>query len=75
MGSAMGQTRSPSSVELPTVTDFISAPFYDLFHQDWYVPKIGRSLSLLLAGVRRSILEVGAGTGLITDGFLAWRRA
>jgi len=26
---------------LPAVTDFISAPFYDLFHEDWYVPKVG----------------------------------
>ena len=37
------------------MTDFISAPFYDLFHQDWYMPKTGRNLSPLLAGVRRSI--------------------
>jgi 16S rRNA A1518/A1519 N6-dimethyltransferase RsmA/KsgA/DIM1 with predicted DNA glycosylase/AP lyase activity len=48
------------------VTDFVSAPFYDLFHESWYIPKIRRSLSSLLAGVKRSILEVGAGTGLVT---------
>jgi len=27
------------------MTDFVSAPFYDLFHEDWYVPKIGRHLA------------------------------
>ena len=57
------------------MTDFISAPFYDLFHQDWYVPKIGRHLAPLLAGVRRSILEVGAGTGLITTALADWTPA
>jgi hypothetical protein len=36
---------------LPAVTGFISAPFYDLFHEDWYVPKIGRNLS---SWIRRS---------------------
>jgi hypothetical protein len=48
------------------VTDFSSIPFYDLFHENGHVPKIRRNLPPLLAGVRRSILEVGAGTGLIT---------
>ena len=37
------------------MTDFVSAPFYDLFHENWYVPKIRGNLSPLLAGVRRSI--------------------
>jgi len=41
------------------MTDFVSAPFYDLFHESWYLPKIRRNLSSLLAGARRSILEVG----------------
>jgi SAM-dependent methyltransferase len=60
---------------LPAVTDFISTPFYDLFHENWYVPKIGRDLSSLLGGVRRSILEVGAGTGLITTSLADWTPA
>jgi len=57
------------------VTDFVSAPFYDLFHESWYVPKIRRGLSSLLAGVRRSILEVGAGTGLVTASLADWTPA
>jgi len=57
------------------VTDFVSAPFYDLFHESWYVPKLRRSLSSLLAGVRRSILEVGAGTGLVTASLADWTPA
>lgn len=48
------------------MADFISAPFYDLFHEGGHVPRIRASLPLLLAGVRRGILEVGAGTGLLT---------
>jgi SAM-dependent methyltransferase len=48
------------------VSDFISVPFYDLCHERRVVPGIRASLAPLLAGVRRSILEVGAGTGLIT---------
>ena len=57
------------------MTDFVSAPFYDLFHESWYVPKLRRSLSSLLAGVRRSILEVGAGTGLVTASLADWTPA
>ena len=48
------------------MTDLISIPFYDLCHERRVVPKIRASLQPLLAGVRRSILEIGAGTGLIT---------
>ena len=48
------------------MTDFVSAPFYDRFHESWYIPKLRRNLSSLLAGAKRSILEVGAGTGLVT---------
>jgi SAM-dependent methyltransferase len=48
------------------VTGYISAPFYDLSHERRIVPGIRASLQPLLAGVRRSILEIGAGTGLIT---------
>jgi SAM-dependent methyltransferase len=51
---------------LPAVTEFISVPFYDLCHERRVVPGIRASLQPLLAGVRRSILEIGAGTGLIT---------
>jgi SAM-dependent methyltransferase len=51
---------------LVVVADFISAPFYDLFHEDGHVPKVRKNLPSLLSGVERSILEVGAGTGLIT---------
>jgi SAM-dependent methyltransferase len=48
------------------VTGYISVPFYDLSHERRVVPGIRASLQPLLAGVRRSILEIGAGTGLIT---------
>jgi len=48
------------------VTDFVSAPFYDLFQENGHVPRIRASLPPLLAGVQRDILEVGAGTGLLT---------
>ncbi len=48
------------------MTDLISIPFYDLCHERRVVPGIRASLQPLLAGVRRSILEIGAGTGLIT---------
>ena len=57
------------------MTDFVSAPFYDLFHESWCVPKLRRSLSSLLAGVRRSILQVGAGTGLVTASLADWTPA
>jgi len=60
---------------LPAVADFISVPFYDLFHENGHVPKIRRNLPPLLAGVRRSILEVGAGTGLITTSLADWTSA
>jgi SAM-dependent methyltransferase len=60
---------------LPAVADFISVPFYDLFHENGHVPKIRRNLPPLLAGVRRSILEVGAGTGLITTSLADWTPA
>ncbi len=57
------------------MADFISVPFYDLFHENGHVPKIRRNLPPLLAGVRRSILEVGAGTGLITMSLADWTPA
>jgi hypothetical protein len=65
--------RRPSrGVELPAVADFISLPFYDLFAENGHVPKIRENLPPLLTGVRRSILEVGAGTGLITTSLANW---
>jgi SAM-dependent methyltransferase len=48
------------------VTDFISLPAYDLHAENAHVPGIREKLPLVLAGVHRSILEIGAGTGLIT---------
>jgi SAM-dependent methyltransferase len=60
---------------LPAVADFISLPFYDLFHENGHVPKIRTNLPPLLTGVRRSILEVGAGTGLITTSLADWTPA
>lgn len=57
------------------MTDFFSLPFYDLFHENGHVPEIRRNLPPLLAGVRRSILEVGAGTGLITTSLADWTPA
>ncbi|UBU15771.1 class I SAM-dependent methyltransferase [Nonomuraea gerenzanensis] len=44
-----------------------AVPFYDLFHEDGHVPAIRELLPPLLAGVRRSVIEIGAGTGLITE--------
>ncbi|MFI6498360.1 class I SAM-dependent methyltransferase [Nonomuraea typhae] len=43
-----------------------TAPFYDLWHEDGHVPEIRRILPPLLAGVTGGVLEIGAGTGLIT---------
>ena len=57
------------------MADFISLPFYDLFAEDGHVPKIRENLPPLLTGVRRSILEVGAGTGLITTSLADWTPA
>jgi SAM-dependent methyltransferase len=58
---------------LPAVADFISLPFYDLFQE--HVPRVRKNLPPLLSGVRRSILEVGAGTGLITTSLADWTPA
>jgi SAM-dependent methyltransferase len=57
------------------VADFISVPFYDLFHENGHVPKIRRNLPPLLARVKRSILEIGAGTGLMTTSLADWTPA
>ena len=57
------------------MADFISLPFYDLFSEDGHVPKVRANLPPLLAGVRRSILEIGAGSGLITASMADWTPA
>lgn len=57
------------------MADFVSVPFYDLFHENGHVPRIRMKLPPLLAGVRRSILEIGAGTGLITTSLADWTPA
>lgn len=57
------------------MTDFISLPFYDLFHENGHVPEAREKLPPLLAGIRRSILEIGAGTGLITTSLADWTPA
>ena len=55
------------------MADFISFPFYDLLQE--HVPEIRKKLPPLLAGARRSILEIGAGTGLITTSLADWTPA
>jgi SAM-dependent methyltransferase len=61
---------------LPAVADLISLPFYDLFtEEDGHVPRIRKDLPPLLTGVRRSILEIGAGSGLITTSLADWTPA
>ncbi|MFG1753570.1 class I SAM-dependent methyltransferase [Streptosporangium sandarakinum] len=57
------------------MTDFIALPFYDLLHENAHVPEIREKLPPLLTGVRRSILEIGAGTGLITTSLADWTPA
>jgi SAM-dependent methyltransferase len=57
------------------MADFISLPFYDLTHENAHVPEIRAKLPPLLAGVRRSILDIGAGTGLITTSLAEWTPA
>jgi len=62
-------------IVLPAMTDFISFPFYDLLQENGHVPEIRKKLPPLLAGVRQSILEIGAGTGLITTSLADWTPA
>lgn len=54
------------------MTDFFSLAFYDLFQEDGHVAEIRESLPPLLAGIRRSVLEIGAGTGLVTTALADW---
>ncbi|MGN9837927.1 class I SAM-dependent methyltransferase [Nonomuraea sp. H19] len=44
----------------------LAVPFYDLWHEDGHVPLVRELLPPLLKGVERSVIEIGAGTGLIT---------
>ncbi|GAA3706199.1 hypothetical protein GCM10022224_084620 [Nonomuraea antimicrobica] len=44
-----------------------AVPFYDLQHEDGHVPVVRELLPPLLTGVGRSLVELGAGTGLITE--------
>ncbi|MBF8193355.1 class I SAM-dependent methyltransferase [Nonomuraea sp. K274] len=45
----------------------VAVPFYDLWHEDGHVPMVRELLPPLLSGVRRGVIEIGAGTGLITE--------
>jgi SAM-dependent methyltransferase len=45
----------------------VAVPFYDLWHGDGHVPAVREQLPPLLEGVRRAVVEIGAGTGLITE--------
>jgi SAM-dependent methyltransferase len=57
------------------MADFICVPFYDLLQEDGHVPAIREKLPPLLTGITRSILEIGAGTGLITTSLADWTPA
>ncbi len=57
------------------MTDLVSLPFYDLIHEQGHVPEIREKLPALVTGARRSILEIGAGTGLITVSLADWTPA
>jgi SAM-dependent methyltransferase len=70
-----GHDRAGSRNSVPAMADFISAPFYDLLQENGHVPEIRRKLPPLLDGVRRSVLEIGAGTGLITTSLADWTPA
>jgi len=67
--------RGLSRNSVPAMADFISVPFYDLLQENGHVPEIRRKLPPLLAGIRRSVLEIGAGTGLITTSLAGWTPA
>lgn len=45
----------------------LAVPFYDLWHEDGHVPVVRELLPPLLKGVRGAVMEIGAGTGLITE--------
>jgi len=62
-------------IVLLAMADFISVPFYDLLRENGHAQEIRKKLPPLLAGVRRSVLELGAGTGLITTSLADWTPA
>ncbi|WP_336204685.1 class I SAM-dependent methyltransferase [Nonomuraea sp. LPB2021202275-12-8] len=45
----------------------VAVPFYDLWHEDGHVPRVRESLPAVLHGLRGGVMEIGAGTGLITE--------
>lgn len=45
----------------------VTAEFYDLFHREHYQRRARCQLTSAAAGARHGILEVGAGTGLVTE--------
>jgi SAM-dependent methyltransferase len=57
------------------MADFVSVPFYDLLQENGHIPEMRKKLPPLLTGVKRSILEIGAGTGLITTSLADWTPA
>ncbi len=71
----LSRTVPAAGVALPAMADFISVPFYELLRDNGHVPEIRRKLPPLLTGIRRSILEIGAGTGLITTSLADWTPA
>ncbi|SEL70849.1 class I SAM-dependent methyltransferase [Nonomuraea pusilla] len=45
----------------------LAVPFYDLWHEDGHVPQIRAGLPALIKDVSDGVLEIGAGTGLVTE--------
>ncbi|MEU1392165.1 MULTISPECIES: class I SAM-dependent methyltransferase [unclassified Nonomuraea] len=57
------------------MADYLSPVFYDLLAVHSHIPDVREKLPSLLTGVRRSIVEIGAGTGLITTSLADWTPA
>ncbi|MFI6180898.1 class I SAM-dependent methyltransferase [Nonomuraea sp. NPDC051191] len=57
------------------MADYISPVFYDLLAVNSHIPDVRKKLPPLLTGGHRSILEIGAGTGLITTSVAEWTPA
>ncbi|GAA3246489.1 class I SAM-dependent methyltransferase [Nonomuraea helvata] len=57
------------------MANFISLPFYDLLAENSHVATMREKLPPVLAGVHRSVLEIGAGSGLITVSLAEWTSA
>ncbi|WP_343950778.1 class I SAM-dependent methyltransferase [Nonomuraea longicatena] len=45
----------------------LATPFYDLWHLDGHIPEVRALLPGMLADVEGPVLEIGAGTGLVTE--------